>query len=136
MRKKRARKRAPFRRTAPRSLILPSLCMIFTVLALDAVVHPTYSQYGHVTAIPGSLSAGTVFYSVYGIAPGARQGCSGLYESPLSPEGDGTTASASVYEPLSFPGSGQTLCSNPSSTEWPYPAVTESVYAEKLIFNP
>lgn len=140
MRKKRVRKHAPFRRMASRPLILPSLCMIFTVLALDAVVHPTYSQYSHVTSIPGTLSAGAVFYSVYGIAPGVRQNCSGGYESPPRPEEDAATVVASVYEPLSFPDSSQVLCPNP--TEWPYPAVTESVYAdesdkhETLIFNP
>jgi hypothetical protein len=69
--------------------------MTFTVLALDAVVHPTYSQYSSVYSIPGTLSAGAVFPAVYGIAPKAGPGCTGILANLEGSE----AVSASVYEP-------------------------------------
>jgi hypothetical protein len=128
MRQKRARKRSSFRRMAPRSLVLPSLCMTFTVLALDAVVHPTYSQYSSVYSIPGTLSAGTVFPAVYGMAPKAGPGCTGILANLDGPE----AVSASVYEPGLFDGPPPlpVYCSDTSAL--PPATVTESVYKDDL----
>jgi hypothetical protein len=127
MRQKRARKRSSFRRITPRSLVLPSLCMTFTVLALDAVVHPTYSQYSSVQSIPGTLSAGAVFPAVYGMAPKVGPGCTDLPANLDDPE----TVSASVYGPGQFDGNLPIpgYCATPVL---PATSVTENIYKDYL----
>ncbi len=126
MRQKRARKRSSFRRMAPRSLVLPSLCMTFTVLALDAVVHPTYSQYSSVQSIPGTLSAGAVFPAVYGMAPQAGQGCTGIPADPDGPE----AVTASVYGADQFGGILPIPGYCAGTPVLPASSVTENVYKD------
>lgn len=128
MRQKRARKRSLFRRMAPRSLVLPSLCMTFTVLAMDAAVHPTYSQYSNVHSIPGTLSAGAVFPAVYGMAPKARPGCTGISANQSDPE----AVTASVYEPSLLDGNRPLPVYCADTLVLPPASVTESVYKDEL----
>ena len=128
MRQKRARKRSSFRRMAPRSLVLPSLCMTFTVLALDAVVHPTYSQYSSVQSIPGTLSAGAVFPAVYGMASKMGPGCTDLPANLDDPQ----AVSASVYGPGLFDGNLPVPGYCAGTPVLPAVSVTENVYKEYL----
>ncbi|MFM9327639.1 hypothetical protein [Paenibacillus mesotrionivorans] len=128
MRQKRARRHSSLRRMAPRSLVLSSLCMTFTVLALDAVVHPTYSQYSSVHSISGTLSAGAVFPAVYGMASKAGPGCTFIPANLGEPE----AVSVSVYEPGLLDGypSLPVYCSD--TPILPPASVTESVYTNDL----